>query len=130
MTGLVCDTGAITALATGSTDHARELRQTAVAEGITLAVPAAAYALAWAGSAPVSRMLLDIFLDLAVVVVDPLDAPTARATAVVLARSGIRGSLDLAQVVVSAQARGWPVISTESEPLFVLDPDLAVETLP
>jgi hypothetical protein len=130
VTGLVCDTGAIGALATGSTLHARDLLQTAVAEGITLAVPAAAYATAWAGSAPLSRMLLDSFLDLAVVVVDPLDAQTARATAVVLTRAGARESLDFAQVVVSAQARGWPVISTASEPLFALAPDLAMETLP
>lgn len=130
MTGLVCDTGVISALAIGSTLHARDLLETAVTEGITLAVPAIAYASAWANSAPLSRMLLDIFLDLAVVVVDPLDAPTARATAVVLARSDLSGSLDLAQVVVSAQTRGWPVISSASELLFTLDPDLVVEVLP
>lgn len=59
MTGLVGDTGAVVALATGSTLHARDLLQAAVAEGITLAVPAAAYAAAWASSAPLGRLLLD-----------------------------------------------------------------------
>lgn len=130
MTGLVGDTGAVVALATGSTLHARDLLQAAVAEGITLAVPAAAYAAAWAGSAPLGRMLLDGFLDLSVVVVDPLDAQTARATAVVLARAGGRASLDFGQVVVSAQARGWPVITATPGPLVALAPDVAVEVLP
>jgi hypothetical protein len=87
-------------------------------------------AAAWASSAPLSRMLLDGFLDLSVVVVDPLDAQTARATAVVLARAGGRASLDFSQVVVSAQARGWPVITAAPGPLFALAPDVAVEVLP
>jgi len=94
VTGLVSDTGAVVALATGSTLHARDLLQTAVAEGITLAVPAAAYAAAWASSAPLGRML------------------------------------DFSQVVVSAQARGWPVITAAPGPLFALAPDVAVEVLP
>jgi hypothetical protein len=111
VTELVGDTGAVVALATGSTLHARDLLQTAVAEGITLAVPAAAYAAAWASSAPLGRMLLDGFLDLS-------------------ARAGGRASLDLSQVVVSAQARGWPVITATPGPLFALAPDVAVEVLP
>jgi hypothetical protein len=75
-------------------------------------------------------MLLDGFADLSVVVVDPLDAQTARATAVVLARAGGCPSLDVGQVVVSAQARGWPVITAAPGPLFALAPDVAVEVLP
>jgi len=59
-----------------------------------------------------------------------LDAQTARATAVVLARAGGRASLDFSQVVVSAQARGWPVITAAPGPLFALAPDVAVEVLP
>ena len=48
----------------------------------------------------------------------------------VLARAGGRASLDFSQVVVSAQARGWPVITAAPGPLFALAPDVAVEVLP
>lgn len=128
--GRVLDASAIAALATGSSVYARAMRQTAVAEGITLVVPAAAYAAAWTSSAPLGRMLLDGFLDLPVVVVDPLDARTARASAVVLARAGGRASLDLGQVIASAHGRGWPVITETPGPLLALAPDVAVEALP
>jgi hypothetical protein len=118
--GRVLDASAIAALATGSSVFARAMRQTAVAEGITLVVPAAAYAAAWTSSAPLGRML----------VVDPLDARTARASAVILARAGGRGSLDLGQVIASALGRGWPVITETPGPLLALAPDVAVEALP
>ena len=111
MTGLVCAGDAIRALAAGSTLHARELLDIAVTEGVGLAVPAAAYAAAWARSTPTARMWLDDFLELSVVTVDPLDAATARAVGVVLGRSGGRAELDVGQVVVSARARGWPVLA-------------------
>ena len=74
MTGLVCNGDAIRALAVGSTVHARELLEIALTEGVGLAVPAAAYAVAWMWSTPPARMLLDDFLELSVVTVDPLDA--------------------------------------------------------
>ena len=130
MTGLVCNGGAIRALAVGSTVHARELLEIALTEGIGLAVPAAAYAAAWVWSTPPARMLLDDFLELSAVTVDPLDAATARAVGVVLARSGGWAALDVGQVVVSARARGWPVLAVDSGPLLAVAPDVAVETLP
>ena len=73
MTGLVCNGDAIRALAVGTTVHARELVETALTEGIGLAVPAAAYATAWARSTPPGRMLLDEFLQLS----DFLPTPAA-----------------------------------------------------
>jgi hypothetical protein len=110
--------------------HARELLEIALTEGIGLAVPAAAYAAAWVWSTPPARMLLDDFLELSVVTVDPLDAATARAVGVVLARSGGWAALDVGQVVVSARARGWPVLAVDSGPSLAVAPDVAVETLP
>jgi hypothetical protein len=130
VTGLVCNGDAIRALAVGTTVHARELVETALTEGIGLAVPAAAYATAWARSTPPGRMLLDEFLQLSVVTVDPLDAATARAVGVVLAWSGGRAELELGQVVVSARARGWPLLAVDPGPLLAVAPDVAVETLP
>jgi hypothetical protein len=107
VTGLVLDAGAVRALAVGSTVYARALRQTTVAEGITLAVPVAAYAAAWANSTPPGRWFLDNLLDLSVVVVDPLDASAGRAVGLVLASrpTGVAPILDLGQVVVSARPR-------------------------
>jgi hypothetical protein len=130
VTGLVCAGDAVRALAVGSTLHARELLDIAVTEGVGLAVPAAAYAAAWARSTPTARMWLDDFLELSVVTVDPLDATTARAVGVVLARSSGGAELDVGQVVVSARARGWPVLAVHPGPLLATAPDLAVEALP
>ena len=48
----------------------------------------------------------------------------------VLARAAGRASLDFSQVLVSAQARGWPVITATPGPLFALAPDVPVEVLP
>ena len=132
MTGLVLDAGTIHALAVGSTVYARALRQTTVSEGITLAVPAAACAIAWTRSTPAGRWFLDNLLDLSVIVVDPLDAQAARAVGVMLARrpAGVPPGLDLGQVVVSARARGWPALATAPGPLLALAPDLTVESMP
>jgi hypothetical protein len=132
MTGLVLDAGAVRALAVGSTVYARALRQTTVTEGITLAVPAAAYAVAWAGSTPAGRWFLDNLLDLSVIVVDPLDAPAGRAVGVVLSSrpAGVPPLLDLGHIVVSARARGWSVVTTAPGPLLALAPDLALESIP
>ena len=66
-------------------------------------MPAAAHAAAWVWSTPPTRMLLDDFLELSVVTVDPLDAATARAVG---------------------------VLAVNSSPLLAVAPDVAVETLP
>lgn len=130
MTGLVCDGDAIRALAVGATAHARELLEVALTEGVALAVPATAYAAAWARSTPPGRMWLDDFLHLSVVTVDPLDAPAARAVGVVLARTGGPAALDVGHVVVSALARGWPILAVDPGPIAAVAPDVEVDTLP
>ena len=133
MTGLVLADDAVTALATGSSEHARTLRRTAAAEGVTLAVPAAAYTVSWARSAPAGRWFLGALVDLAAVVVDPLDAATARAAGVVLASRTTGAAtlrVDLGHAVVSARARGWPLLTADAGPLLLLAPDVDVVGLP
>ena len=132
MTGLVLTADAVAALATGSTEHVRTLRRTAAAEGVTFAVPAAAYTLAWARTAPAGRCFLGALIDLAAVVVDPLDAATARAAGVVLARTTGPAALrvDLGHAIVSARARGWPLLAADASLLLLLAPDVDVVGLP
>ena len=110
--------------------HARELLEIVLTEGVGLAVPAAAYAAAWARSTPPGRVWLDDFLELSVVTVDPLDAATARAVGVVLARSGGPGRAGRRPGGGSARARGWPVLAVHPGPLLTTAPDVAVEALP
>jgi hypothetical protein len=132
VTGLVLTADAVSALATGSSEHARILRRTAATEGVTLALPAAAYTVAFARTAPAGRWLLGQLVDLAAVVVDPLDAATARAAGVVLARATGAAALrtDIGQAVVSARARGWPLLSVDAGPLMLLATDVDVVGLP
>ena len=73
--GRILDTSAIVDVATGVSVYARALRATALGEGMTLSVPAAALAAAWAADGPLGRLFLDQLLDVPVVVVDPLDRP-------------------------------------------------------
>jgi len=130
VTGLVCDGDAVRALAVGAAVHARDLLETVLTEGVGLVVPATAYATAWAASTPPGRMLLDNFVRLSVVTVDPLDAATARAVGVVLGQAAAAAAVDVGQVVVSARARGWPVLAVDAAPFLAAAPDVIVETLP
>jgi hypothetical protein len=128
LSGRVLDTTAILYLATGTTLDGRAFVRAAVARGATLAVPAAALAAAWALSAPAGRLFLDILLDLSVVVVDPLDTPTARAIGRAL--TGSRQPLDAGHVIATARARGWPVVTAEPDRLRTLASDVDTEPLP
>ena len=105
MTGLVLTADAVAALATGSTG---------------------------ARTAPAGRWFFGALIDLAAVVVDPLDAATARAAGVVLARTTGTAALrvDLGQAIVSARARGWPLLAADASLLLLLAPDVDVVGLP
>jgi hypothetical protein len=126
--GRILDAGAVLDHAIGATAYGPAVRDAALREGITLAVPAAALAAAWSRAAPFGRLLLDGLLDLPVIVVDPLDTSTARSVGSVV--TGGRGSLELGHVVLAARARGWPVITAEAQALLALAPDVEVEPLP
>jgi hypothetical protein len=49
---------------------------------------------------------------------------------VVLGRAAGAAPLDVGQVVVSARARGWPVLAIDATPFLATAPDVMVETLP
>jgi hypothetical protein len=108
------------------------LRATALGEGMTLSVPAAALAAAWAAAGPLGRLFLDQLLDVPVVVVDPLDGPAARMVGAVLGLPSVPGRypLDQGHVVAVARGRGWPIISTDPTWLLRLEPNVDVELLP
>ena len=82
--------------------------------------------------APAGRWFLGALIDLAAVVVDPLDAATARAAGVVLAPGPPARLLrvDLGHAIVSARARGWPLLTADAGPLLLLAPDVDVVGLP
>jgi hypothetical protein len=130
--GRILDTSAILNVATGASVYGRALRDTALGEGMTLSVPAAALAAAWAAAGPLGRLFLDQLLDVPVVVVDPLDGPAARTVGVVLAFPSVPGSytLDQGHVVAVARGRGWPIISADPTWLLRLEPNVDVEPLP
>src|SRR5918994_5078799 len=87
--GRILDTSALLDVATGATVYARSLVDTATQAGLTLSVPAAALAAAWAATGPLGRLSLDLLLEVPVVVVDPLDEPAAGAVGVALARPSV-----------------------------------------
>lgn len=126
--GRILDTSAILAVASGSSVYAQSLLTTAVDAGVTLALPAAAFAAAWGTSSPAGRMFMDLMLDLPVAVIDPLDTSAARRVGRVLARN--HAPVDLAQVVACGRARGWAVITADPAPLRTLAPDIEIEPLP
>ena len=126
--GRILDDTAILDIAAGTTIYARAVTETALQAGLTLAVPSAALAAAWAAAAPAGRLFIDDLLDLPVVVVDPLDAPAARGAGAVI--TGFRAAVEHGHVVVSARARGWTVVTADPEPLRALAPDVEVEPLP
>lgn len=126
--GRVLDTTALLDVAVGATIYTRDLVDTATDAGLTLAVPSAALAAAWAVAAPLGRLFLDELADRSVVVVDPLDSAAARAVGSVIA--GGRAPVERGHVVAAARARDWPVITSEPGPLFALAPDVVHEVLP
>lgn len=108
--GWVLDTSAVLAAATGTTAYGRAVVRTAVQQGATLVVPAAALAASWGAAAPAGRLFVDLLLQLPVTVVAPLDAPSARAAGSVL---NVRGPIDVGHVIATARDHeGWPARSS------------------
>jgi hypothetical protein len=126
--GRVLDTTALLHIATGTTPYARELVDTAITAGLTLAVPSAALAAAWAAAAPAGRLFIDDLLDRSPVVVDPLDSAGARTAGVVV--TGGRAPIEQGHVVASARARGWPVITGQPGRLLALAAEVDTRALP
>lgn len=74
---------------------------------------------------------LDVLFGLPCTVVDPLDTVQARAVGAICEQSGEPcGDLTAAHAVYCAQQRGWPVVSSDPEPLLTLDSSIEIENLP
>jgi predicted nucleic acid-binding protein len=117
---LVLDAGALIAIERGQR-FTVILLERAVTLGTSLVVPAGALAQAWRNSR--TQVRLGRFLSSSTVQVEPLDNMRARAAGQLCALRGTRDVID-ASVVLSARARGCPIVTTDPEDLAYLDPSL------
>lgn len=121
---------AIVGFATGQSVYAEALVMTAIEENIVLIVPSAALAHASALVPPGHELGVDVLLGLPCTVVDVLDAAQARTAGVLLQQSGEPGNdVAAAHVVLCARHRGWPIVTSDPEPLLTLDNSVEIENL-
>lgn len=128
--GRVLDVTAIVGFATGESVYTEALVMTAIEENIVLTIPSAALVRAAALILPGHELGLDVLLGLPCIVVDTLDTAQARAVGAVLQR-GDQSCRDVAaaHVVYCAQQRGWPVVTSDPQPLLTLDSSIEIESL-
>ena len=115
--------------------YAQALVWSAMEVGMTVVVPAAVLALAYADTAEQDHDVLRELLELPVTVFDPLTAVEAPELGRILATATgpaalRRDSLALAHVVHAAQRRGWPVLTGNAAGLRALSPRLDLDELP
>jgi hypothetical protein len=127
MSGLVLAADAVVDIATGRSVYGQASLVAGVKLGMTFPVPAAAVLEAWAAVRPEERVLLDLFLDTPLVVVEELGAATAQ-------RAGVRahGHTDVAAAHTAdvALERELPVLTSRPSMLRAIAPDIAIEELP
>ena len=128
--GRVFDVTAIVDFATARSVYAEALVMTAIEENIVLVVPGAALARAASLIPPGHELGVDVLLGLPCTVVDDLDATRARSVGALLRQCG-QSNVDVAaaHVVLCAQQRGWPVVTSNPEPLLALDSSVEIERL-
>ncbi len=110
---------AIVGFATGQSVYAQALVMTAIEENIVLVAPAAAPACACALVPPRHELGVGVLLGLPCTVIEVLDVAQARTAGALLQQSGEPGrGVAAAQVVLCARQRGWPVVTSDPEPLL------------
>ncbi len=102
----------------------------AVEEGMVLAVPSAALAVAWARLPTEAHDALSVLLDLPQTVVDALDAESSAVVGTILATAGQPTAVSPGHVIHTATRRGWPVATGEADTLRSIAPNLDVDELP
>ncbi len=122
MSGTTLDTGALIALEAGS-PRMRALVRLALAEVTPLALPAGVLAQAWRASARQARLAQLLRASVTEVVI--LDRETALKVGGVCAASGASDVVDVS-VVVCAQERGQPIVTSDPGDLAAIDPDLTL----
>ncbi len=126
--GRVLDVTAIVGFATGQSVYTEALVMTAIEENIVLTVPSTALARASALIPPGHELGLDVLLGLPCTVVDALDTARARSVGALVAQGGDpRGDIAAAHVAHCAQRRGWPVLTSDPEPLLTFDSSIEIE---
>jgi hypothetical protein len=133
--GVVLDTSAVLDIATGATIYGQAFVSTAMTRGVVLLIPSTCLGRAWTAIPDTGLPLLDLLLEMPVVVVDNLDSATARGLGHVLRSASVPEDLQpslLAEghVVYAARTRGWRILTRAPEPLWAIDPALAIETPP
>jgi hypothetical protein len=129
--GRVLDVTAVVGFSTGQSVYTEALVMTAIEENIVLTIPSTALARASALIPPGHELGLDVLLGLPCTVVDALDAVPARALGALLQQGGEpRGDIAAAHIVHCARRRGWPVVTSDPEPLLTLDGSIEIENLP
>lgn len=125
--GRVLDVTAIVGFCTGKSVYAEALVRTAIEENIVLSIPSAALVRAAALISPSHELGVDVLLGLPCTVVDALD--TTRARAVLQGSGSPRHDVAAAHVVHCGRQRGWPVVTSEPEPLLAVDISTEIESL-
>lgn len=122
---------AVVGFSTGQSVYAEALVMIAIEENIVLTIPPTALARAAALIPRGHELGLEVLLGLPCTVVDALDAVQARALGALLHQGGQpRGDIAAAHVVHCARRRGWPVVTSDPEPLLALDSSIEIESLP
>jgi hypothetical protein len=121
---------AVVGFSTGQSVYTEALVMTAIEENIVLTIPSTALARASALIPSGHELGLDVLLGLPCTVVDALDAVQARALGALLQQGGEpRGDIAAAHIVHCARRRGWPVVTSDPEPLLTLDGSIEIENL-
>jgi hypothetical protein len=128
MTGCVLAADAVVDMAIGRSVFGQAFLVAAVKTGMVLPVPAAAALEAWATVRPEERVLLELFLDTPLIVVDELDAAGAQ-------RAGARAHPHQLDVVAAhtadvARERELPVLTGRPDTLRAIAPEIGIEELP
>ena len=125
------DTSAVLDVVTASTVYGQAFVAAANQRGVVLLLPGSVLAQTWALAPDDAGPLIELLLDLPVVVVEPLDAATARPAGHAVWHLPDAADLTVAsQVVQAARSRGWRVLTRDPGPLQRIDPRLVVETPP
>jgi hypothetical protein len=125
MSGLTLDTGALIAFERADR-RAVALVRKAIERDLDIAVPAGALAQAWRGGPRQAR--LAALLGYELVVIEALDAPSARLAGELCGRSNTADVVG-ASVVVCARRRRHTVVTSDPDDLRRLDSGLQLETV-
>jgi hypothetical protein len=129
--GLVIDTAVLTEAAGDRTSEAAGLIYIAMKDLRTVCVPTNVLMEGWSHVPERSQVFLAMFVNLPVVVVDPLgqdDAVDAGVRAALAGRQR-RARCDLKQAVQVARQRGWPLVTRDVDAARALGPDVRVRPL-